>query len=237
MAHAPALKRIFMEQMRTAEMHAWTAIAQLAQKRSMETAILVLADPSQLQEAFAKNVELESFPTGEAPTVQVVLLEAFQGPGAVQVVNSVQPEPMKARINSATPAREAKFRLQAVKLAAHVLPGFSPKMVWCVKHVRTEPFLLTAAVSVRAVPPGDIRTQAATFVPHALGEQSQRFQAALHASHVQQALSQGKPVQTATCAHEAPFPKKAAWLAVHARLDASPETTGRANDAQVEPFL
>ena len=189
MAHATALKHIFMEQMRTAGVHAWTAIAQLAQKRLMETALLVLADPFPLAEAFAKNVELESFPAGEAPTVQVVLQEEFQGHGAVQLVNSVQPEPTKVRINSATHAREVKFQSQAVQPAAHVMRGVSPKMVWCVKHVRTEPFLSTAAVSVTAVPLVSIRTQAATFVPNALQEQSQRFQAALNVGNVQQAPS------------------------------------------------
>ena len=51
------------------------------------------------------------------------------------------PERMQSRGKSVTHAHEAKFRLQAVKLAAHVLPGFSPKMVWCVKDVRTELFL------------------------------------------------------------------------------------------------
>ncbi|CAL1167703.1 unnamed protein product [Cladocopium goreaui] len=237
MAHATALKHIFMEQMRTAEVHAWTAIAQLAQRRLMETAVLVLADPFPLPEAFAKNVELESFPAGEAPTVQVVLQEKFQGHGAVQLVNSVQPEPTKVRINSATYAREVKFQSQAVQPAAHVMRGVSPKMVWCVKHVRMEPFLLTAAVSVTAVPLVSIRTQAETFVSNALQEQSQRFQAALHVSHVQQALMHSKPVQTATCAHEALFPKKAARLAVHVRLDVLPESPGRVNDVLVEPFL
>ena len=237
MAHATALKPIFMEQMRTAEVHAWTAIAQLAQKRLMEPAILVLADPFPLPEAFAKNVELESFPAGEAPTVQVVLQEEFQRRQVVQLVNPVGPEPTKVTINSATHAREVKFQSQAVQPAARVMRGVSPKMVWCVKHVRTEPFLLTAAVSVTAVPLGPILTQAATVVPNALQEQSQRFQAALHVSHVQQALMHSKPVQTATCAHEALFPKKAARLAVHVRLDVLPESPGRVNDVLVEPFL
>ena len=100
-----------------------------------------------------------------------------------------------------------------------------------------EPFLQQDVVSVRAVLPGPIPTLEATIVPNALQEQSQRFQAALHVSHVQQALMHSKPVQTATCAHEALFPKKAARLAVHVRLDVLPESPGRVNDVLVEPFL
>ena len=189
MAHVTALKPIFMGQIRTAEVHAWTAIAQLAQKRLMESALLVLVDLFLLPEAFANHVELGSFPAGEAPTVQVVLQDAFQGHGAVQLVNRVQPEATKVRNCSATHAREAKFRSQAVQLAAHVLPGVSPKMVWCVKHVRTEPFLSTEAASVTAVPLGPILTEAATVVPNALQEQSHRFLAAPNVGDVQQAPS------------------------------------------------
>ena len=53
----------------------------------------------------------------------------------------------------------------------------------------TEPFPLQDAVSVRAVPLGNILTQAATFVPNALQEPSQRFLAALNVGNVQQAPS------------------------------------------------
>ena len=50
-----------------------------------------------------------------------------------------------------------------------------------------EPCLLQDVVSVRAVPLGNILTQAATFVPNAPQEQFQRFLAAPSVGNVQQA--------------------------------------------------
>ena len=127
MAHATALKHIFMEQMRTAEVHAWTAIAQLAQKRSMATAVLALADPPLMSEACAKSVELESFPPREATTAQVALKDKFQKHQVVPHANPVHLELTKPTGNSAMHAYEAKFPQKAVLLAVHVMQGVSPR--------------------------------------------------------------------------------------------------------------
>jgi hypothetical protein len=218
MAHATALKPIFMGQIRTAEVHAWMAIAQLAQKRLMETAILVLAGLFQLPEAFAKNVELESFPAGEAPTVQVVLQEEFQRRQVVQLVNHVGPEPTKVRINSAKHAREALFPEKAARLAVHVRLDVLLESPGRVNNVLVERFLLMEAVSVAAALLESILGQEAAAVPNVRQEQSHRLQAAVRVKLAvpERMKLTGKSV---THAHKAKFLQwQAVQLAAHVML-------------------
>ena len=94
-----------------AEVRVWKAIAQLAQKRWMVTAVFALADPPLMLEACAKNVLREDF-----RRLQVVPLAML-----------VQLEPTKVIGNSATHVHQAKFPEKAVLLAAHVMQGISPR--------------------------------------------------------------------------------------------------------------
>ena len=88
-----------------AEVRVWTAIAQLAQKRWMVTAVFALADPPLMLEACAKNVL-----RGEFRRLQVVPL-----------ANLVQLEPTKVVGNSATHVHQAKFPEKAVLVELSLL--------------------------------------------------------------------------------------------------------------------
>ena len=105
------MKLISMGRISMAEVRVWKAIAQLAQKRWMVTAVFALADPPLMLEACAKNVPQEEF-----RRLQVVPL-----------ANLVQLEPTKVVGNSATHVHQAKFPEKAVLLAAHVMQGISPR--------------------------------------------------------------------------------------------------------------
>ena len=87
-----------------------------------------------------------------------------------------------------------------------------------------EPLLLQDAVSVRAVPLGNIRTQAATCVPNAQQEQFQRFLAAPSVGNVQQAPFRLQEVVSVAIVRLERFLRQEATTVQSALQEQSPRT-------------
>ena len=101
-----------------------------------------------------------------------------------------------------------------------------------------EPLLLQEVVSVRAVLPGNILTQAATFVPNVLQEQFQRFLAAPSVGNVQQAPFLLQVVVNVAIVLVESFLRQEATTVRSALKDTSPRTQValHAKHVQLEPM-